>query len=460
MSNQASPTSIRADVAHLARRAGFGLHADDLDRQAADGYEAAVDRVVGGLRVPDPAADTVVAPSFDTVRLLAAAESADEAVRTAAQDALREQQRLLVRWWLERMVVAAEPWHEKLTFLWHDHFATSLAKVRYPELLRRQYDTLYRLGGGCFDDLVHAMSRDGAMLLWLDGHDSRVGAPNENYARELLELFTLGHTPPAASADHGADGVHEVHGDPPYTEADVVAAARALTGWQVDRATGDGVFRADRHDPGAKTLLGSTGRLGLDEVVALTTGHPACAPHVVARLWSRLGRPATADDPVVVELAAPFAEDLDVTALLRRLFLHPAFRAPATRSALVKTPVEWMVGSLRALRHPLPDRGERVLVALGQVPFAPPDVAGWPANGVWLSTASARTRLEAAAALSGSADRSPIEAVAPGDRPAAVGRLLGIDAWSAGTEAALAASAADPERLLTLALVSPEHLLA
>jgi uncharacterized protein (DUF1800 family) len=454
MSNQASPTSIRADVAHLARRAGFGLHADDLDRLAADGYEAAVDRVVGGLRVPDPAADAVVAPSFDTVRLRAAAESADEEVRTAAQDALREQQRLLVRWWLERMVAAAEPWHEKLTFLWHDHFATSLTKVNYPELLRRQYDTLHRLGGGRFDDLVHAMSRDGAMLLWLDGHDSRVGVPNENYARELLELFTLGHTRPGGSGDHGD------HRDPVYTETDVVAAARALTGWRVDPATGDGVFRADRHDPGVKTLLGTTGRLGLDEVVALTTGHPASAPHVVARLWSRLGRPAAADDPVVVELAAPFADDLDVTALLRRLFLHPAFRAPATRSALVKTPVEWVVGSLRALRHPLPDRGERVLVALGQIPFAPPDVAGWPANAAWLSTASARARLEAATVLSGSVDRGPIEAVAPAVRPAAAARLLGVEGWSTATEAALAASADDAERLLTIALVSPEHLLA
>lgn len=458
MSQQAPTVGVRAEVAHLARRAGFGLHAEDLDRLAADGYEAAVERVVAGLGASDPAADAVPTPTFDTVRLLALRDDADAGVRKAARDALREEQRLLVRWWLERMVVSAEPWHEKLTFLWHDHFATSLTKVRYPELLRRQHDTLHRLGPGHFDELVHAVSRDGAMLLWLDGHDSRVGAPNENYARELLELFTLGHTPPAGSAHDGHTAPED--GAPPYTEADVVAAARALTGWRVAPATGDGVFQDGRHDPGTKTLLGTTGRLGLDEVVALTTRHPACAPHVVARLWSRLGRPATADDPVVVELAAPFAGDLDVTALLRRLFLHPAFRAPATRSALVKTPVEWVVGSLRALRHPLPDHGERVLVALGQVPFAPPDVAGWPANGAWLSTASARSRLEAAAALSRSADRSPIEAVDPADRPAAAARLLGVDGWSAGTVAALAASAADPERLLTLALVSPEHLLA
>jgi uncharacterized protein (DUF1800 family) len=162
---------------------------------------------------------------------------------------------------------------------------------------------------------------------------------------------------------------------------------------------------------------------------------------------------------VVVELATPFAEDLDVAALLRRLFLHPAFRDATTRSALVKTPVEWLVGSLRALRHPLPERAERVLVALGQIPFAPPDVAGWPANGAWLSTASARSRLEAASALSGAVDRTPLEDLAPAQRPAAVARLLGVDAWGSATEAALS-TAGDTERLLTIALVSPEHLLA
>ena len=453
---QAPSARVRADVAHLARRAGFGLHADDLDVLAADGYEAAVERVVRGLSSPDPAAGDVAPPTFDTARLLAARDSTDEAARRAAQTALREQQRLLVRWWLTRMVVAAEPWHEKLTFLWHDHFATSLTKVRYPELLWRQHSLFYGLGRGRFDDLVHAVSRDGAMLLWLDGHDSRSGAPNENYARELLELFTLGHAPPAADGDHGG---HASSG-PPYTEADVVAAARALTGWRVDPATGDGVFRPGRHDPGTKTLLGTTGRLGLDEVVALTTGHPACAPHVVARLWSRLGRPATASDPVVADLAAPFAEDLDIAALLRRLFLHPAFRDAATRTALVKTPVEWMVGSLRALRHDLPERGERVLVSLGQVPFAPPDVAGWPANRAWPSTAPARSRLEAAAALSRVADRSRLDDADPADRPAAVAHVLGIERWSDATAAALASSALDSERLLTLALVSPEHLTA
>lgn len=457
MAGQPSPSATRAEVAHLARRAGFGLHADDVDALAADGYEAAVERVINGLQAPDPAAEAVVRPVFDTVRLLAARDSGDEAARQAAQQALRDQQRALVRWWLTRMVVAEEPWREKLTFSWHDHFATSLTKVRHPELFLLQHATLHGLGTGRFDDLVHAVSRDGAMLVWLDGHDNRVGAPNENYARELLELFTLGHVPPSTdghgtTAGHGGDG-------PAYTEDDVAAAARALTGWRVDPSTGQGVFRPARHDAGTKTFLGATGRLGLDDVVSLTTRHPACAPHVVARLWSRLGRPAEADDPVVTELAGAFADDLDVTALLRRIYLHPAFRAPATRTALVKTPVEWVVGSLRAFRRDLPDGVERLLVALGQVPFAPPDVAGWPANEAWLSTASAQSRLEAAVALSRAVDRGAIDDTAPSDRPAVVGRLLGVERWSDATLAALRATGADSQRLLTLALVSPEHLL-
>jgi len=439
-----------ADVAHLARRAGFGLAADDVDALGAEGYEAAVEVVVEGLKHPDPPAESVVPPVFDTARILADLQSADEAVRDAAQKALSTQQRELVRWWLNRMVVATEPWHEKLTFLWHDHFSTSLEKVRYPELMWMQHSTLHDLGHGRFDELVHALSRDGAMLIWLDGHQNRAGAPNENFARELLELFTLGHTPP---------GGHDSHAMAPYGEADVAGAARALTGWQVDRTTGQGVFRPQRHDPGVKTVLGVTGRLGLDDVVAAATGHEACAAHVVSRLWSRVGRPATPDDPVVVELAAPFRRDLDISAMLRRMFLHPAFLEPETRQALVKTPVEWVVGALRALRHHLPERTERLLVALGQVPFAPPDVSGWPANRAWLSTASAQMRLAAAVVLTAEADLASLD-VAPSERLAAVGRLLGVDAWSPGTERALDRHRDDPRRLLTLALISPENLVA
>ncbi len=450
----ASNASERAKVAHLVRRAGFGLPSDDLDRMAADGYEAAVERVIAGLHRPDPGADSIPPPRFDSARLVAAFEGNDPAVRQEAQRTIARERRELVRWWLQRMLAADEPWREKLTFHWHDHFSTSFSKVRFPELMWLQHSTLHRLGPGRFDELVHAISRDGAMLIWLDGNDNRVGAPNENFARELFELFTLGHSAPA-SPDH--DGHH---GDPAYTEDDVQAAARALTGWRVDRSTGAGVFTPSRHDTGPKTLLGVTGQLGLDDVVRLATTHPACGPHVVARLWSRFARPATASDPVVVELARDFSRDLDTTALLRRMFMHSEFTSSVTRTALVKTPVEWMVGALRMVRHDLPDGAEELLFALGQVPFAPPDVAGWPANGAWLSTASARLRLEGATYLAGVADLSSLSSTPKDRRVQAIGRLLAVERWGSATLAALESVASDPARLLALALVSPEFMTA
>lgn len=431
----------RAAVAHLVRRAAFGAPAATIDELAGLGYEGAVDALCS-FEEADPAADAIAPPAFDTEGYLAAQQGDEEARRAAGRTA-RAERRALPMWWLRRMVAAEQPVREKVTFLWHDHFATSLEKVKLAELLYRQRHTLYELATGRFDALVHAIARDPAMLIWLDGRENTKEAPNENFARELLELFTLGHPGHDAAAS--------------YTEHDVAEAARALTGWRIDRTRGVGVLDGRRHDSGAKELLGHTGDLGLDEVVAAATGHPTCAPHVVARLWSRLARPAGPDDPVVEELAAPFTDDLDVAGLLRRMFLHPEFRTEDTRRALVRTPVDLVVGAYRALAIEPDGSTVAVLFGLGQLPFLPPDVAGWPANGAWLSTATARVRLEWALAVAGQADLDALDA---GDgRSSGLARLLGVERWTAATAAVLD-DAADPQQALALALVAPEHLVA
>lgn len=435
--------STRRDVAHLLRRAAFGGRADEIDALAARGYEAAV-AAVCDLDTPDAGVDAIDPPSFDTAAFLSARRGDDEA-RRAARRRLVEEQRALTMWWLERMVQAHQPHREKATLLWHDHFATSVEKVRVAELMFRQWATLHSRGAGRFDELAAAMVRDGAMLVWLDGRESTRAAPNENFAREFLELFTLGH----------GGG----HGDQPYTEGDVAEAARAFTGWRLRPGTAEPTFVPRRHDGGTKTVLDVSGPLGADDVVAIATAHPACAPHVVARLWSRIARPAGPDDPVVRELAAPFAADLDVAALRRRMYLHPEFRAESTRTALVKTPVEYLVGIARVLAVALRPRHVRLVAALGQVPFRPPDVAGWPANEGWLSTSSALARLALAADLAGAADVSTLDALSPGDRPDALAHTLGVDGWGDATRRAIT-SAADPADALTLALVAPEYLLA
>lgn len=438
------PETRRA-VAHLVRRAAFGAPPARIDELAALGYEGAVDALCD-LEGPDAAADAIAPPAFDTAGYLAAqrgdAEAKQEAARLAA-----EERRALVLWWVRRMAAADNPLRERLTFLWHDHFATSIEKVKVAELMHRQNRTLYELGRGRFDGLVAAVARDPAMLVWLDGRESSTGAPNENFARELLELFTLGH----GSEHHGSGQ--------PYSEDDVAEAARALTGWAIDPTSLTGVLVARRHDAGTKTVLGTTGLLGLDEVVAAATQHPACAPHVVARLWSRLARPAGPDDPVVQELAVEFARDLDVTALLRRVFLHPAFLEPSTRTALVKSPVDFVVGTARALDLELDQRIVPVLAGLGQLPFAPPDVSGWPANEAWLSTASALLRLQVAEAV---AERAPVDDITsarPSARPDLLARLLGVERWGTATADAIN-RAADARHALTIALIAPEHLVA
>lgn len=436
-----TPAATRADVAHLVRRVAFGAPPEIVDELAALGYEGAVDRLLD-LDGTDAAAEAVAPPAFRTREILAGRDGTVDQRRAANRLAVAERRALPV-WWVRRMVAADLPIREKLAFTWHDHFATSLGKVPLAELGYRQYRTLYDLGAGRFDDLVGAVARDPAMLIWLDGRRNRAGAPNENFARELMELFTLGH---------GAHGGHT-----PYTEQDVKEAARALTGWRIAR-DGTGTLAPRRHDRGTKTLLGTTGRLDLDDVVAIVTTHPACGPHVVARLWSRLARPAGPDDPVVVELAAPFARDVDVAALVRRMVLHPEFRAPATRRALVRTPVDLVVGACRALGVTPDDRVLPLLAGLGQLPFFPPDVSGWPANEAWLSTGSALLRLRLADALARGTDAAARLGRRADRWPDELARLLGVEAW--GPTAATLRTAPDARTALTVALVAPEHLVA
>jgi uncharacterized protein (DUF1800 family) len=437
-------TDTRIAVAHLMRRAGFGATAEQVDAMAKAGYVHTVDALIEGLTAVDAAAEAVPVPTFDTAGYLAARDGTVEQKQAARRQA-REERTQLVLWWLRRMAVADQPLKEKLAFLWHDHFATSIQKVKLPELMHVQRATLYRLGAGRFDTLLSAVVRDPAMLVWLDGTDSVAGTPNENFAREFFELFTLGH------------GGH--HGTQPYTEADVQGAARAFTGWKVRRTAAGSQLRPRLHDAGTKTILGVTGNLDADAVVKATVASPACAPHVVSRLWSRLARPAGPDDRVVTALAEPFADDLDVAALLRRMLLHPEFLTAATRQGLVKTPVELVVGTVRTLGLTVTRRHVAALLALGQVPFAPPDVAGWPANERWLSTSSAQSRLGLATATAAAADVRPLSGATPTERLTAVARLLGVEVWGRTTTSTLSA-VTDPRTLLTLALAAPEHVLA
>ncbi|HTJ76692.1 MAG TPA: DUF1800 domain-containing protein [Acidimicrobiales bacterium] len=429
-----SPADLRSRIAHLYRRAGFGARPDELDAAVAAGYQATVDRLCD-LGAADPAADALPPPK---VTPYTAAGPADQAARQTA----RRETVALSLWWLDRMVVAQVPLREKLALMWHSHFATSVQKVKDPGLMLAQNQALRTLGGGNFLALARGVVEGAAMLVYLDANQNRKASPNENLSRELMELFTLGI------------------GN--YTEGDVKEGARGLTGLMVNRQSLAVNVNKAQHDDGAKTYLGKTAAFAPDDIVATAATSPASATYVAAKVWGHFARPAGPGDPVVAELAAGFAKDPDIGRLVKAVFLHPEFVTPATRTGLVKQPIEYVAGALRAVGRRAGTDATLVaqLTALGQAPFQPPDVGGWPQNTYWLNTSFSLARLRFASALAGKADVSSLSSAAPADRPAAAARLLSVDGWGPSTAAALAGAAGDPRALLTLALVAPEYVLA
>jgi uncharacterized protein (DUF1800 family) len=429
----------RSVIAHLLRRTGFGPTATEVDAAMGVGYDATVAGLLD-FGASDPA-DAIPVPP------LATAPPARNLTTAQRQAAVRQRQAdvvALTGWWLRRMAVTAHPLREKLTWFWHGHFATSVQKVQRVDLMAAQNALFRSMAAGNFEALTHAVAKDPAMMIWLDTITDVATHPNENFARECMELFTLGI------------------GN--YTEGDVKEAARAFTGWKFIPRTGAFVLVKRQHDNGVKTVLGQTGSWGGDDVVRILTNSAASARFVTSRLWSHLAYPVPMADAVVSDLAPGYAADRDIGRLVRSILLHPAFTSSSARTGLVKQPLEWLMGAVRALGLPAGDtRLVAALRALGQQPFAPPNVGGWPQNEYWLTTASMLTRLRVATTLVTGAPESAIASVAGaavGDRVDAAAHLVSVPAWSATTAAALARAASDPRHLVTLALVSPEYTLA
>ena len=430
-------TSDRLTIAHLLRRTGFGPTAAEVDAAVTKGYDAVVGDLLDTSKA-DPA-DAVPPPQF------APNEPAGQRNLTPAQRQAINQQRgkelaALQSWWLNRMATTGRPLREKLTFFWHDHFATSYVKVRRADYLYQQNELFRTMGMGPFEDLTQAVAKDPAMLLWLDAATDKKAHPNENFAREMMELFVLGI------------------GN--YTEDDVREAARAFTGWYVNPRTGAWAMAKAQHDDGQKTFLDQTGPWTGEQVIHIAVNAAPSAPFIVSRIWSHFATPVTPGDAVVGDLAPGFARDRDIAGLMRRMLLDERFVSAESRTGLVKQPVEWLVGALRALG--LPANGPRLIAGLrllGQVPFEPPNVGGWPQNEYWVTTASSLARLNLAAALANQADLASINAVSPSGRTDAVAHLLSV-AWSDETARGLDLASANPKELVTLALVAPEFVLA
>ena len=428
-------------TARVLRRTGFGVTGAQVDAVAAQNWPKYVDAALGA----DPEADRGVRatpmPTLPAPR--GPGKGASVAARKEFNRQLSGQMAELSQWWLRRMVAAQQPIHEKLTLLWHNHFATSAQKVRFPAYMAAQNQKLRSLSLGDFRTLAYAMLTDAAMLRWLDAQTNTAKAPNENLAREFMELFTLGH----------GNG---------YTEDDVRQGARALTGWVI-RPTGQTMVVPKRHDRTAKTIFGVTGNFDAAGFCDTVLAQPKSPQYVAGRLWQQLASDTQPSPQALDRFVTAYGGHRDLRALTRAILTDDEFIN--SRAAIVNTPVEWLVGVIRTLRVPVdsPARMNMVnttLRALGQRPFYPPDVGGWPHGRVWMSTASADVRMRAASQLARAGDLSSVEDAAVDDRIDAVGYLIGVGAWSDRTIAALDPLVRKPAQLVAAAVNTPEYLTA
>lgn len=426
--------SERTLLAHLYRRAGFGATPHELDVAERIGYEASVRHLLNGLHEPDHGAPQVQPPQFlPFVTEHLPASSSQRGGEFLA----------LTNWWIELMSSTSTPLREKLVLLLHCQFPTAFSKVIYPSLLFNQNQIFRQLGTGSFQTLTTAVAKDPAMLIWLDAGSDLAAHPNENFARELMERFAMGI------------------GN--YTETDVKEAARTFTGWTLDYTTGEFLFDYQQHDWGIKQILGHQGLFTGEDTIGIVTHTRASAHYVVSRLWSWLAYPVLPHHPVVESLAPEYAKGLNVGRLLDAILHHPEFVSGNSLNGLVKQPVEYVVGTLRALNlNPGSFPNGYLLTTLshlGQELFNPPTVGGWGYNRFWLSTSASLSQLDFATQAASLADLSPIIDEAPRARVEKLANVLGVPGWSKGTRTALNAARANPTTLVPLALVSPEYLL-
>jgi uncharacterized protein (DUF1800 family) len=368
---QAAPMG-EVDARHLLNRSGFGATPRDVADYARLSHDQAVERLLGGAitaaQAPPP--EWVNEPIVPPRELRAMApEDRKKFVSHEIQRGLD-----LRGWWINEMITTRSQLTERMTLFWHNHFVSSQQKVRFARLMYEQNALLRRHAVGNFGALLHDVGKNPAMVIYLDSAQNRQGKPNENFAREVMELFTLG----------------EGH----YSEDDIREAARAFTGWSIDIDTGEFKFRRFAHDGGAKTVLGRSGNFDGDEVLDILLAKPETARFVVDKMWREFVSPEP-DAAEVRRVADAFhRSNYDVKVALRGLFLSPAFWAEGNRAALIKSPVDLVVGTVRQFGVDYGDPVPFALVTarLGQNLFSPPNVRGWPGGEAWINSSTLLAR--------------------------------------------------------------------
>ncbi len=375
------------EAAHLLNRAGFGGSPGEISAFHGLGRQRAVESLLSPKEPVDafplPAWSGMEAASSEReeqrksrreiIRSMRgkSAEEIDMAQRAARKEYQQEERRRMVEaqaWWFRRMLDSKAPLREKMTLFWHDHFSTSLQKVKQPVLLIRQNDLFRRNAFGSSRDLTQQILIDPAMLLYLDTQSSRKGKPNENFAREVMELFTLG--------------------EGNYTEQDIREAARAFTGYNIDRETSAVSQNRRQWDETDKTVFGKTGPFDGKAIIDLIFQKPEVAPFMTRKIWEFFVYEKPADAPIRALADGFRASGYNVGALLREIFMSREFYSEAAIRSQIKSPVQYTVELLKQLGIDSPPPGFPVIAGqqLGQILFMPPNVAGWDWGKAWINT--------------------------------------------------------------------------
>jgi uncharacterized protein (DUF1800 family) len=357
---------------HLYNRAGFGMNLADRQQAAPLSRRNLVEAIFQASQAFHPLKG-IPKDMPELVRFRQLSEARKKAILARNKESLRS----LNHAWIQRMASGEGILREKMTFFWHDHFACNLKNVYLAQL---QNNTLRKHALGNFGDLLRAIAKDPGMLQFLNNQQNRKAHPNENFARELLELFSLG-------PGH-------------YTEKDIQEAARAFTGWGFN-LKGEFVFRVRQHDDGQKVFLGKRGRFDGDDIIDIILAQPQTARFITEKLYRFFVNPQL--DEVVVEKWAKefFASNYDTTRLLKRIFTSDHFYRPANRACRIKSPVEYLLSLMHLLQLRFEEPQGPLLIQrlLGQVLLLPPNVAGWPDGQAWIDSSSLLARLRISQAL-------------------------------------------------------------
>lgn len=427
----------RLEIARLYHRFGFGPRPGEFKAALANGLNATKTAL---LSVPalDLGAAQVTEPDITN---LGPRPDQKTSALIEFNIALRQQVKDLPLWWLDRMALSDHALTERMTWFWHGHWATAVGKLNHVYPMYLQNQTLRKYALGNFGEMTTAMLNDGALQFWLDGGENTAKSPNENLARELMELFLL--------------GVNR------YTETDVRELSRALTGYQIERSSGKVTFNTKRYDPNIKTILGSSTTFNGTSATGHLVAQKDNAKFISERFWFRFIS-SQLELPSDNSLEKSF-ESRDIRKLVTALTDSQILSNPSY--SIVKAPVEWFVGVSRYLKLTpsalqTPAQLLAYLDKLAQVPFSPPNVGGWPTDESWLSSASAQSRIQFAAWLIKQSDLSALTAVAPNKRIAWLQDELGVLAFSNRTRLALDGVKSTPTQLLQLAICSPEYVVS